>query len=628
VSGICGVCEPGGSVPSSSLDLMLSALTFSQEFGRGSVRRNEAAFGVARHWDSQQLTASGGVLVAADAELLNATLLAGELLEWGFRGPLDTVAEIVAALYDRYGNGFVEKLEGAFSVALWDERARRLVLAIDRLGVNALYWRAEGARLFFASRVGAIRAVQDEEAEVDTTAVMQYLLFSAVPAPLSIYRRTYRLEPGTLLILENGGIRRKQYWNIDYVEDAAGGLKEWAEKVREGIRAAVHRSTIGCRPEAVGAYLSGGTDSSSVVAFLTEWHAPAKSFSIFFDEDQYSEVGFARTTAQRFETQHHEQCLRPQNAYEALANLNRYYDEPFANSSAIGCYYCARLASLNGVSTLLAGDGGDELFGGNERYVTDKRFSLYGMIPEVIRKRLIEPAAERLPTSDGLLALPRKYVRRAHIPNPRRIYSYGIFLTQTPEMVFEPEFLRQVPPETWMNIAQGHFDTGANRSELNRILYMDAKMTLADNDLRKVVGTAELAGVRARFPLLDHRLVELAAHIPVKWKIRGFEKRYIFKQAMKDVLPAKVLYKKKHGFGVPVSLWLREDPRLEALMKDVVTDSKTRQRGYFLPGFLDQLITRHRFEDAKNYGEILWYVLILELWHREHFERKPEYALC
>jgi len=602
---------------------MLSALTMPGESGCSSARAESAVFGVSQRWDFQRVRTSGGVVVAADAELLNGPALAAELRASGIDDSFDS-AGIVAALYRRYGSSFVEKLEGAFTVALWDERARRLLLAIDRLGIGALYWRTEGTRILFASRLGAIRAVQQPRPEVNPVAVTQYLLFSVVPAPLSIYQGTERLEPGRLLTWGNGGIRQKQYWDLEYKEKSSVREDECAREVREGIRSAVLRTAAGCRPETTGAYLSGGTDSSSVIAFLSEWHAPAKSFSIFFDESRYSEIGFARTTARHFQTEHYEQCVRPQNACEIISILSRYYDEPFANSSAIGAYYCALLARENGVTTLLAGDGGDELFGGNERYATDKRFALYDMIPGGIRRRLIEPAVSLLPPSAGLLSLPRKYVRRANIPNPRRIYSYGLFLSEPPERIFEPAFLQSNPPETWMDIAQRHFDHGSNRSELNRILYMDAKITLADNDLRKVTGTAELAGVRARFPLLDHHLVELAARIPVQWKLKGFQKRYIFKRAMRRVLPAKVLYKKKHGFGVPVSLWLLEDPRLESVMRDVLTDSKTRQRGYFRPGFIDEVMKRHRSEHVKNFGEILWYLLMLELWHREHLEKKQE----
>jgi asparagine synthase (glutamine-hydrolysing) len=597
---------------------MLGALALPEESGTSIACAEGAHLGVARRWEFQRVASADGILVAAEAELLNGA----ELLASGANLQTDSVAGLIAALYRHHGERFVEKLDGAFALAVWDARERRLLLAVDPLGIHSMYWRLEAGRFYFSSRVGAIHAAQDDPAAVNPAAVIQYMIFSAVSAPLSIYQGTHRLEPGHLLVFQNGQVSQKHYWDIEYAEDSSLSETEWASEVREGIRAAVHRTAKTCEPKTTGAYLSGGTDSSSVVAFLTECHAPVKSFSILFNEGQYSEIGFARTTAQRFQTEHREQCLSPRNAYEVVDRLSAYYDEPFANSSAIGGYYCALLARENGVTSLLAGDGGDELFGGNERYSMDKRFALYHSIPKSIRGWLIEPLVSLLPFSEGALSLPKKYIRRANIPNPRRIYSYGFVLTEPPEHIFESDFLRGTPPDSWLSIAQLHFDTGENRSELNRMLYMDAKMTLADNDLRKVAGTAELAGVRARFPLLDRRLVELAARVPTKLKLNGFEKRYIFKLAMKGILPDKILYKKKHGFGVPVSLWLLKDPRLEKLMKDILTDSKTRQRGYFRPTLIDELMRRHRSEDAKNFGEILWYLVMLELWHREHFERK------
>jgi len=616
LSGICGICEPGRSLAPANLDFMLASLGLPGETGCSAASADGATFGVARRWEFQQV-AGGDILVAADAELAAA----------GCRTEPNSTAEVIGELYRNFGNAFVEKLEGAFSLAIWDVRARRLLLATDRMGITALYWRREGSRLLFASRVGAIRAAQGQHAQVNNAAVMQYLLFSAVSAPLSIYEGTERIEPGKTLIWENGLVTTRHYWDLEYDEDKSHNVEEAALELREGIRAATFRTLDGCSPATTGAYLSGGTDSSSVVAFLNEWHAPANSFTIYFNEGQYSEVEFARTTAKHFSTRHFEKCLKPEDALGVIAGLNRYYDEPFANSSAIGGYYCAKLARENGVKTLLAGDGGDELFGGNARYADDKRFSLYKSIPPVLRTALIEPLISLLPMSDSPLSLPRKYVRRANIPNPRRIYSYGLFLSEAPEQIFEPGFLESVPQESWMSIAQGHYDTGKDRSELNRLLYMDVKMTLGDNDLRKVTGTAELAGVRARFPLLDHRLAELSARIPTSWKLKGFEKRYLFKLAMKGVLPQKVLNKKKHGFGVPVSLWLLEEPHLESLMKDVMTDGKTRQRGIFLPRFIDRVLACHRSEDRKNFGELVWYLLMLELWYREHFERKLDHVL-
>jgi asparagine synthase (glutamine-hydrolysing) len=193
--------------------------------------------------------------------------------------------------------------------------------------------------------------------------------------------------------------------------------------------------------------------------------------------------------------------------------------------------------------------------------------------------------------------------------------------------MFEPDLLENAPPETWLNIAEEHFRSAAADDDLNRLLYLDVKMTLADNDLRKVLGTAEMAGVRARFPLLDYKLAELSARVPAELKLRGFEKRFIFKEAMKDILPQNVLYKKKHGFGVPVALWFLQDPRLGSLVSDVLTDSRTRQRGYFRPTFLDHLLQLHRGKDAHFYGEILWYLVALELWHRQHLERSME-SVC
>ena len=376
-----------------------------------------------------------------------------------------------------------------------------------------------------------------------------------------------------------------------------------------------------------GAYLSGGTDSSSVVAFMNERQSPVNTYTIFFTEAVYSEIGFARTTAEHFRANHHELSLTSRDTYDAIPKIMEYYDEPFANSSAIGAYHCARMARESGVTTLLAGDGGDELFAGNERYATDKRFSLYQHVPAILRKSLIEPIAALLPQNESRLSLPRRYVKRANIPLPRRIYSYHLLLSTPPQEMFEPDLLQSTPPESWLNVAEEHFRSAVAANDLNRLLYLDVKMTLADNDLRKVLGTAEMAGVRARFPLLDYKLAELSGRVPASLKMRGFEKRFIFKEAMKDILPHNVLYKKKHGFGVPVALWFLQDPRLESLVSDVLMDSRTRQRGYFRPAFLDHLLKLHRGKDAHFYGEILWYLVALELWHRQHLERSVE-SVC
>ncbi len=610
MSGIYGICDPGTQLQPNELQPM--------SFAAGNGHRREpiggkgALLSVVDGLDDPSLGVRHGVLVAADADLSNYSALLSE--HGSVNGEaIGSVADLVAVLYPRYGLDFIERLEGAFALAIWDPQDQRLVLAIDRFGFRTLHWFRDRRRILFASRLAAIACAQ-KDTEVDPAAVMQFLVHSVVPAPLTIYKGIERLEPGTLLVYERQQVRKEHYWDLNYEESHDCDVSRWSEEVRDHIRQAVHSHLVDCPPEKTGGYLSGGTDSSSVAAFASEIQSPFNTFSIYFENPRYDEVGFARLAAQHFHTHHYEKCLQAGDAAQAIPKIVDYYDEPFANSSAIGAYYCARLARESGVDLLLAGDGGDELFAGNERYATDRKFALYSSVPAMLRTKVIKPVAGLLPDS-GVLSYPARYIRRAEITNPRRMLSYNFFLTQGGGEVFEQDFMDQARPETATDIAQSHFDAAPNASsELNRLLYLDVKMTLADNDLRKVAGTAEIAGVRVRFPLLDRRLAELSASIPSKLKLKGFEKRYIFKEAMKKILPDRILYKKKHGFGVPVGYWMLRDEGMKSLAT-VLDEPQARQRGYFQPGFLSQIKELNRTHPA-YYGEVLWVALVLELWHR------------
>ncbi len=374
MSGICGICEPGRALSPAGIKAMLAALSLPGETGQIAPGNDSVALGVSQRWPFQQVASIPGVRIAADAELLNRQELTKSLKGRDYDSAGLTSAELLARLYRERGVSFVELLDGVFSFALWDEEHRRLVLAIDRLGVNSLYWRKEGGRILFASRVGAIRSTQEAPATVNPAALVQYMLFSAVPAPMVIYEGIEKLRPGTCLVYEAGQIRQTRYWDLEYREGDNRDVAYWAREVREGMRSAVHRQLADLAPEKTGAYLSGGTDSSSVVAFMNERQSPVNTYSIFFAEAVYSEVGFARTTAKHFRANHHELSLTSHDTYDAIPKIMEYYEEPFANSSAIGAYHCARMARESGVTTLLAGDGGDELFAGNERsHRTDRR---------------------------------------------------------------------------------------------------------------------------------------------------------------------------------------------------------------------------------------------------------------
>lgn len=618
MSGICGILEDGREFDRRLLTAMLDALSLPGETESRECGGKSVLLGVARRWNFQQIAHVEGVSVVADADLL------------GFESPMEgsesapesqgNFAKGIATLYRLHGVGFLEKLHGAFSLALWDSHSRRLILAVDRFGFRSLYWRREGPTVLFASRLSAVRAVQKEIPQVNNTAVMQFLLFSAVPAPLSIDRGTARIPPGTFISFEHGRTTEHRYWDLQYPESTDIHAGDWSSTLREEMRNAVQRHLENCQPESTGCYLSGGTDSSSVVAFVSEKHKPAQSFSVAFEEQGFSEIDFARTAAACFRTRHREKWLKAEGAINAVEKLLEYYDEPFANSSAVGSYYCALMAKENGVNTLLAGDGGDEIFGGNERYARDKYFSLYHSVPAWLRRGVVEPLARVLPESESMLSLPRRYLRRANMANPRRILSYNFFLSTPSAHIFEPDFIAEVGEYEWLTIAEQHFERPTTSSELNRLLYLDVKMTLGDNDLRKVSGTAEIAGVNVRYPLLDDRLVSFAGRIPSTLKLKGFEKRFIFKQAMKGILPDSILYKKKHGFGVPLAQWMLNEPRMRELTGDVMHDERTRKRGYFNRSFFEELSLLHR-QQPNFYGEIVWYVVALELWQRRHFDR-------
>ena len=610
-----------------NLTAMYPSLTFAGDGDERCVVGPSVSMGVVPRWAGQQVGEIPGVRLAIDADLLRVGRWIEKLKTEG--APIEglSLAQQLCWLYRLRGKDFLQDLEGAFAVAVWDESSQQLLLAIDRIGIGSLCWTQEKLGLIFATRPSAIRALQQEPAGANHASLMQYLLFSVVPAPLTAYEGIYKLSPGHVLRFSNGAVHQECYWDVAYSEDHSLDEAGWIHEVREGLRAAVHRQLEGCEPGSTGAYLSGGTDSSSVVAFMSERSSPAHTFSVYFGEERYSEVGYARITANRFHTSHHERCLVPGDAAAALQEILAYYDEPFANSSAFGAFACARMARESGVQTLLAGDGGDEIFAGNERYASDKYFSMYHDVPAWIRRRLIEPLASLLPDGESSLGLPKRYLRRANIPNPQRIFSYGPYFSFRPEEIFDPAFLQQVPPEHWMDVANQHFQRPASASELNRLMYLDLKLILADNDLRKVSGTAELSGVRVRYPMLDAELVQMAARIPSSLKLRGFRKRYIFKKAMYGILPDQVLNKKKHGFGVPLSHWFLKEPQLASLLQDVLHDSRTRSRGYFRPEFLDRLASLHRSENTAYYGEALWYIVALELWHRKHLERVQEGVL-
>jgi asparagine synthase (glutamine-hydrolysing) len=531
----------------------------------------------------------------------------------------DDVLKGLTSLYAREGIHGLGRLRGAFALALWDSDRRELVLAVDQVGMHRLYYAVTSDGVAFGSRPGLLRGVPTLDGEPDPTAVYCYLNFGYVPAPMSITPAIRRVDPGCVVTVRDRGVAVERYWDVSYEErsqDEAAAAHGAAQLSSEAVARALGDGTS----KNTGAFLSGGTDSSTILGLMTRLTGERiHAFSIGFQERRYDELEYAERAARHFGALHHVSRVSPADALEVLPRLVDAYDDPLGNNSAIGAFLCAQLARENGMSRLLAGDGGDEIFGGNERYTTDGVFARYQRIPALLRRGLLEPALAALPEGEKtLIGRAKRYVRRANIPNPRRFYSYEFFFAQAGGDLLSRDFLSSVDPESPWRVLERHFERVRASEELNRLLYLDLKLTIGDNDLYKVTRTADQAGVEVRFPFLDLPLIEHTATWPVAFKVHRGEKRVLFKRAFGELLPTAILRKQKHGFGVPTSQWLRTHAGFVELLHDSLHHADSHVRKYFRAGALDEIVRRHAVDSTAFYGDILWNLLMLELWHRRH----------
>lgn len=527
-----------------------------------------------------------------------------------------TPSEVAAQLlrdYETRGPAALDRLEGDFALALVDEARSRVLLAVDRLGIRSLVYTADAERIDFGSTLDVVRSTGVNPA-IDPQSIYDYVYFHVVPGPRTAYRGVQRIPAGHYLEWIDGRMTLRPYWHVNYAETSAAAPD--AALVSE-FKAVLHRGVARAAENArCGAFLSGGTDSSTVTGMLREvTGCRPLTFSIGFAQAGYDEMSYARVTAQHFDAQHHEYYVAPRDVVDAVPRIAMTYDQPFGNASAIPTYYCAKIAREAGVERILGGDGGDELFGGNARYATQNVYGLYARIPGFIRGALIEPVllgpdlTARLPG----IGKARRYVEQARKPMPSRYEPYNLLTRMGPAAVFDRDFLAVVDEDAPHRLLVGvHAQSGA-QSLINQMLAIDLKLTLADNDLPKVTRTCELAGIDVAFPLLDDGVVDFAHRLPPRMKLRGSKLRYFFKAALADFLPPAVLAKKKHGFGLPVGPWLRDYPPLATLAWDAVGD--LRKTGILNPQFPDTL--RRSFETHPGYyGTMVWVLMMLSLWLR------------
>lgn len=483
---------------------------------------------------------------------------------------------------------------------------------VDRFALQTLCWRLKNGQLELARRADSLRA---EDTDVDPQALLDYLFFHVIPSPRTIFKGIRRLPPAHSIHLENQQPAEQPTWTPQFTEPASADLSALITEFRALLRAAVSRELGNDEP---ACYLSGGTDSSTVsgIACLIAGR-PAHTFSIGFDAEGYDEMAYARLAAKHFGCRHHEYYVTPQDLVRYIPSVAAAYDQPFGNSSALPAYCCALRARESGVTKLLAGDGGDELFGGNARYADQRFFDHYDRLPRWLRRGLLEPWLLSADKPRGLLL--RKvasYVGQASAGMPARLGHHNLLWRIGPEKILTETFLSAVDLQSPQRWQQEVWDATPPCSSLNRHLAFDWRYTLAETDLPKVIGTADLAGIRVGFPMLDPALVDFSMRLPSHFKVRGKQLRWFFKQALSDFLPSEIITKKKQGFGLPFGPWVMRDAALRAFVRESLDSFGDRGvvRNDFLEALVKELLPVH----PGYYGEMVWILLMLEHWMRAH----------
>jgi asparagine synthase (glutamine-hydrolysing) len=525
-------------------------------------------------------------------------------------------AVALAKGWQKYGEGLPARMTGNFSLAVLEPLKKKAFLALDRIGTERLCYAHKDQLLVFGSSVQSVAAHPAIGRDIDPQAIYNYLYFHAIPSPNCLYRGIYKLLPGQFVVLRDGELKTGFYWQADYTPSDSN-FDSLKQKFRDTLDQAV-RDADSSR---TAAFLSGGTDSSTIVGTLTAVRgSAADTFSIGFDADGFDEMEYARCAVERYHSRSHEYYLKPADIVTAIPVIAGEYDEPFGNASAVPTYFCAKAAQGAGFEHMLAGDGGDEIFGGNARYAKQRLFEFYSHIPKPLRASLLEPLS-RLPllSSHAPLSKLKSYIDQARIGLPLRLETYN-FLHRTPlGQIFTPDFLNAVAPSSTDEALTEVYTRTHSKHYINRMMHLDLKFTLADNDLRKVGTMTEAAGIEVRYPLLDDRMVAFANALPVDYKVRGQTLRWFFKEALRDVLPEKIIKKSKHGFGLPFGPWSNQYAPLGDIVNDSLSDLK--KRGWIQPAYLDHMLAMQRSQHAGYYGVIIWVTLMLEQWLQAHEHR-------
>ena len=533
----------------------------------------------------------------------------------GSSGREAEATRLATAYVEAGRNATARPATGAGFVVL-DRTNRKVIAVAPPIGLSQLFWCQGSDSFSLASNPVLLESDSERTYSIRPEALFRYIYFHMVPGPSSALEGISKLDGGHTLTWNGTTARVERYWRPVF-EDTPRMPEEAASRaLREVLDDAVLES-LGDRRHA-GAFLSGGLDSSTVAGLAARHRPGLQTVSMGFDAKGYDEMHYARIASRHFGTQPLEYYVTPEDVVATLPMIAAAFPEPFGNSSAAAAYHCARVAREHGLELLLAGDGGDELFGGNERYATQLVFERYGLVPRALRRGLLEPlvgTAARVTTTFPI-GKAQSYIRQANVPLPDRLQTYNFLHRHDPVEVFNPELLALVDQREPLRILRDEYATPDTASAVNRMLFLDWKFTLQDNDLVKVNTMCKLAGIEVAYPMLDPAVLDFSLRVPGDWKVRKGELRWFFKRAMRDFLPQQILDKTKHGFGLPFGVWTRSHDGLRKMSEDALASLAARE--FFRPEFLRESVRLHREGHASYYGELVWILMVLEFWLQSH----------
>jgi asparagine synthase (glutamine-hydrolysing) len=556
----------------------------------------------------------GTIWIVYNGEIYNFPALREDLIKRGhvFRSRSDT--ETIIHLYEEHGTGCLKYLRGMFAFAIWNDKDKSLFLARDRIGKKPLYYMHSKDSFAFASEIKSILWDDNFQRKPDYTAIHHYLTYQYVPSPWTAFEGIKKLPAAHYLVLKNGNIEVKRYWKLSYLPKHTIKEKDLKAEIIERLKEAVRIRLISDVP--LGAFLSGGIDSSTVVALMSGiMKEPVKTFSIGFKEEKYNELGYARMIAEKFRTDHTEFIVEPK-AVEILDKLVWHYNEPFADSSAIPTYYVSKLAREH-VTVILNGDGGDENFAGYGRYKANQVSGFMHSFVPLPLARLVYPLVRLIPHGkdpDNFFWRLKRFLQEyTNTPELRNAQWLCHFTTEMKEDIYTDDFLCRFANTDSFELILNRCGEAEADSFLDRVLYADVMMYLPDDLLVKVDVASMANSLEARSPFLDHEFMEFAAGIPAEMKLKGLTTKYILKEALRNILPDEVLFREKMGFGVPIDYWFRNE--LKGMVYDTLLSEKAVSRGYFKKESIKKILDEH-VSEKWNWHNHIWNLLMLELWHR------------